>query len=599
MGWKRALGKEDDEQRKKKQKVETVVLFKIDLATGVIEDTGCFDLFLRQVHLEFEIELDASGFTVRVPGQFTVQVAGEAVTIESVYYESPEVEKLEDGRISVRASKKNSPFPPAASADFLRRVTDNAHLRFLQTKASEDPKAADDLKILEAVAKAPAVKSNTCLANYRPFEGLVRERSSELHCFLAGSPNEDQLVDHLIGAAVGGCLGDALGAHLEFKRHVSPPVVDVAALRAVMESDAPSGHFKLPFGATTDDTAMALCSLHSCKKNGRPYCYYDKAIRFHCWWKAGMATGFTYIPAPGPFKSAVRGAIGLGGCIAARLGMGARFQGQAVKPDIEEGPSTNIVDDGNGGLMRNWVIASLYGSNDRSLQQLALWSAFDSKITHGGHKAAMLCGLHTCLQVLGATRFRGDPAGLLAPAHLEALWYTVLEPVFRTHMPRCADRHFHTLRCIVESRGESIQYDEIPGTKEDVRLDQRVWVWRTDGRLPLADADRNKPSIKIGSAFFGGGNPGYVGAYAPDGLTLALHCLWNAKSAQEALDRAVSMRGDADSVGAITGAMAGAVFGMRGPKGLLAAHDGVLWRKACRNSAVLEIATLVYDQHVI
>jgi ADP-ribosyl-[dinitrogen reductase] hydrolase len=42
---------------------------------------------------------------------------------------------------------------------------------------------------------------------------------------------------------------------------------------------------------------------------------------------------------------------------------------------------------------------------------------------------------------------------------------------------------------------------------------------------------------------------------------MALHCVWSTNSAKDAILKAVNMCGDADSVGAVTGQIAGAAYG--------------------------------------
>ena len=57
-----------------------------------------------------------------------------------------------------------------------------------------------------------------------------------------------------LAAVVGLAIGDALGAPFEFKaRDCFPPVTEMMA----------GGYFRLPAGAWTDDTAMALCLTES------------------------------------------------------------------------------------------------------------------------------------------------------------------------------------------------------------------------------------------------------------------------------------------------------------------------------------------------
>ncbi len=64
----------------------------------------------------------------------------------------------------------------------------------------------------------------------------------------------DVTFDRSVGALLGLAIGDALGAPVEFKRRDTfEPVTDMRS----------GGYFKLPAGAWTDDTAMALCLAQS------------------------------------------------------------------------------------------------------------------------------------------------------------------------------------------------------------------------------------------------------------------------------------------------------------------------------------------------
>ena len=60
--------------------------------------------------------------------------------------------------------------------------------------------------------------------------------------------------DRTLGALLGLATGDALGAPAEFKRRGSFPEI---------KEMLGGGKFKLPSGAWTDDTAMALCLAES------------------------------------------------------------------------------------------------------------------------------------------------------------------------------------------------------------------------------------------------------------------------------------------------------------------------------------------------
>lgn len=56
-------------------------------------------------------------------------------------------------------------------------------------------------------------------------------------------------------------------------------------------------------------------------------------------------------------------------------------------------------------------------------------------------------------------------------------------------------------------------------------------------------------------------DPEYIGSYAMDNLSMALHCVWTTTSFRAALLKCVNMGGDADTVAAVTGQIAGAIYG--------------------------------------
>jgi len=47
-----------------------------------------------------------------------------------------------------------------------------------------------------------------------------------------------------------------------------------------------------------------------------------------------------------------------------------------------------------------------------------------------------------------------------------------------------------------------------------------------------------------------------------DALSMALHCVYTTNSFSEALLKVVNMRGDSDSVGAVTGQIVGVIYGV-------------------------------------
>ena len=76
----------------------------------------------------------------------------------------------------------------------------------------------------------------------------------------------------------------------------------------------------------------------------------------------------------------------------------------------------------------------------------------------------------------------------------------------------------------------------------------RDWRWRTPGYT-------YSPSRAAAQ-------PGYVGSYAMDALAMALHCVHATSTYRDAVLLAANMRGDADTVAAVTGQLAGALYGL-------------------------------------
>ena len=56
--------------------------------------------------------------------------------------------------------------------------------------------------------------------------------------------------------------------------------------------------------------------------------------------------------------------------------------------------------------------------------------------------------------------------------------------------------------------------------------------------------------------------PGYVGSYCMDALAMALHTVWKTSNFKEVAIINADMGGDCDTVGAIAGQIAGAMYGM-------------------------------------
>ncbi|CAF3355499.1 unnamed protein product [Rotaria socialis] len=90
---------------------------------------------------------------------------------------------------------------------------------------------------------------------------------------------DEKTLSRIAGSMIGMALGDALGAHVEFRPHrflVENPVTDLQG----------GGTWGLSKGQFTDDTSMALCLANSLvtQKKFNPY---DQLVRYKWWYKEG------------------------------------------------------------------------------------------------------------------------------------------------------------------------------------------------------------------------------------------------------------------------------------------------------------------------
>lgn len=267
--------------------------------------------------------------------------------------------------------------------------------------------------------------------------------------------------DRAIGALLGLAVGDALGTTGEFQARDSyPRITDLVG----------GGPFKLPVGAWTDDTAMALAlatSLHE-------QCGLDEAdlmTRFLAWREEGAYSC-------------------MGTCFDIGITVGQALSRFKRTGDPIAG-ATDPMSAGNGSLMRLSPVAIRYWQDDATRRDVA---ARQSRTTHGAPEAVDACVVF---------------ADMLAEA--------------------IAGRPRHEVM-----RLRSAQYS---------------------GRIPevLAGSWRGQTRMTIRSS-----------GYVIDSLEAALWCVARTSSFAEAVLLAANLGSDADTVAAITGQLAGALYGKAG-----------------------------------
>jgi ADP-ribosylglycohydrolase len=193
--------------------------------------------------------------------------------------------------------------------------------------------------------------------------------------------------DRSLGAFIGLAVGDALGAPVEFKPRGTFAHVD--EMRA-------GGYFRLPAGAWTDDTAMALCLADSLLEHPN-FDPKDLLDRFCRWMEHGENTS-------------TGRAIGIGQNTMNALGNYFR------KGDLLA-PSHGRRSDGNGAIMRLAPVACMHWEVPEKARLIAV---AQSKTTHCSELSAASCAF-----------LAGVLCGLIAGQH----WRVALDGNVRDDMP--------------------------------------------------------------------------------------------------------------------------------------------------------------------
>ena len=316
--------------------------------------------------------------------------------------------------------------------------------------------------------------------------------------------------DRALGCMMGMAIGDSLGAPYEFlpyRPNGSPMSTDGLGEPDLDEID---NRFKIKPGQWTDDTSMGLCLADSLLASDFNLDPLDLMMRFSAWWNLGYNNAFSRDNT----RSSGRGSVGLGGSIGASLNSFKNEMNGFTKSGTEE-------TSGNGSIMRLAPVPILYYMSEDSA---AMFAKNQSYTTHKGLEAAHCAALMAIIIVRAINSVDSDPY------HRKISVFDSLKTYENVLCP-------------------SVQYlarSEIePGG--DPNRDWRWMVWPPGSYMysPKRVSDQT----------------GYVGSYAMDALAMALHCVYATDSVAKALLFAANIRGDCDSVAAITGQIAGAIYG--------------------------------------
>ena len=328
-----------------------------------------------------------------------------------------------------------------------------------------------------------------------------------------------------LGCLMGLIVGDALGAQLEFHSIK----YDKQRIRAFPSEGTQIGDGLKP-GQWTDDSSMALCLADSLlvgfteiAQELRPSCPEaalrprDLRTRFLNWWVHGYNNAF----GQDPQYPRGRESIGLG------RGIGLSFQDfQHSEGKRQQTLSGNRRSSGNGSIMRLAPVSVFLWDKTEAAMKAA---KAQSLTTHQGEEA------WDCARLLAYVCTKLIQVDGTCP---KERWKAVIG-----QLPDFPDE-IESVGCLARSETET---KELAKLSKSCQAD-RDWNWMAeDFRY-----SRNRAAKQ----------PKYIGSYAMDCLAMALHCVHSTDSFESALLKACNLGGDADTVGAVTGQIAGALYGV-------------------------------------
>lgn len=363
---------------------------------------------------------------------------------------------------------------------------------------------SDGVTLAERRHKACTNNQRTGLVHYSFIE--ADPKRSEVKQQVAKFLNDPHTVlmspqeQRAMGIMLGMACGDAVGAPYEFLNFKAEGYTP----------DVTCNRFSLKPGQWTDDTSMGLCLADALIEN-KGLDEQQLMWAFSDWWSHGYNNAFT-VGEPS-------GSVGLGGNISASFN---GFKSERNKTGSFATKAGDQNTSGNGSLMRLGPVAIAARSEAEALE--LAWK--QSKVTHQGDEAAGSCQLMAFLLFHALHAKEEDPQ-----ARKQALF-----------------KKLETFTCSVPSVcGLALSASSVtnPATKE-----MENWNWK-------------EPNFSFNPSRLSK-QPGYIGSYSLDGLAMALHCIYTTHSFQEAVIKAGTRGGDADTVGAIAGQIAGAIYGVQG-----------------------------------
>jgi len=300
-------------------------------------------------------------------------------------------------------------------------------------------------------------------------------------------------------AAMGSIVGMAIGDAMGARVEFLPLSYSFKEIKDM--GKGLGGKFNLKPGQWTDDSSMGLCLADSLIENNGEFIPRDIMVRLILWWNCGYNNCFRFDK-----ERKSRSSVGLG------KNTSGSFSSFIANHALENFTTYgNKEVNGNGTIIRNAAIPICFFGHTDSLK----YAESQSKITHQGDEAAGCCQLLT---------------------------FIIMEIFKGEDLKNILDNLYNNFN----SKYESVKYLTY-SMKEDRNYGIN-WNWK--------DKNFRYNEKRVAQ------NPGYIGSYCMDCMAMALHILYTTNSFKEAILKSANLRGDADSLSAVVGQIAGAYYGI-------------------------------------
>ena len=390
--------------------------------------------------------------------------------------------------------------------------------------------------------------------------------------------------DRAVGAMTGLVIGDVAGAPLEFRdvigsqstksdKNTAPYYyLDVNGkyhpYGRSIDSDSPSiedetpetkrdrdqfNRFKVRPGQWTDDSSMALCLTDAYLAHPSDISQYaipDARARWHTWCHHGYNNAFRFNPRGFHSASTQQSSVGLGGNISQSLN--TKTEALNIGDDYTKIPSRfnpkgNKNNSGNGSLMRLAPVVINY--SNRSVKEAANAAEASSFASHTGQDAAVACRFMAYMIHMGINNTVPNES---AAVFTQRVINTFLNDHKNYEDNKQGMAKLRTLLLQTPATDEDALYK---WSDANITLHIRTTI---DYRRAIQKKDTKNYPFPI--------QPDYFGSYALDGLAMSLAAFTQSEDMDSTILNAVNLLGDADTIGAISGQMAGAFYGYNAQK---------------------------------